>query len=62
MDFGGILSGIGIAADETVRAGRKNKHEREQIELRDALARDREKERESFHLIASELITWQAAV
>jgi len=45
MDFGGILSGIGIAADETVRAGRKNKHEREQIELRDSLARDREKER-----------------
>ena len=45
MDFGGILSGIGIAADETVRAGRKNKHERQQIELRDALARDREKER-----------------
>jgi hypothetical protein len=45
MDFGGILSGIGISADETVRAGRRNKHEREQIELRDALARDREKER-----------------
>jgi hypothetical protein len=45
MDIGGIIAGFGISADETVKAKRKNKHERGQIELRDALARDREKER-----------------
>ena len=45
MDIGGIIAGFGISADETVKAKRKNKHERQQIELRDALARDREKER-----------------
>ena len=31
FNLGGIVSGIGIAADETVRAGRRNKHEKEQI-------------------------------
>jgi|TARA_Y100001937_G_C7128514_1_gene336042 prefoldin subunit 5 len=45
FNLGGIVSGIGIAADETVRAGRRNKHEKEQIALRDSLARDRERER-----------------
>ena len=45
MDIGGIIAGFGISADETVKSKRKNKHERGQIELRDALARDREKER-----------------
>ena len=45
MDIGGIIAGFGISADETVKAKRKTKHERGQIELRDALARDREKER-----------------
>ena len=45
MDIGGIIAGFGISADETVKAKRRNKHERQQIELRDALARDREKER-----------------
>jgi len=45
MDIGGIIAGFGISADETVKAKRKNKHERQQIELRDSLARDREKER-----------------
>ena len=45
FNLGGILSGIGDVADETVRQGRRNKHEKEQIALRDSLARDREKER-----------------
>ena len=45
FNLGGILSGIGDVADETVRAGRRNKHEKEQIALRDSLARDRERER-----------------
>jgi hypothetical protein len=43
FNLGGIVSGIGIAADETVRAGRRNKHEKEQIALREdrKLRRDR---------------------
>ncbi|ASF00087.1 hypothetical protein [uncultured virus] len=45
FNLGGILSGIGDVADETVRQGRRNKHDKEQIALRDSLARDREKER-----------------
>ena len=44
FNIGGILSGIGDVADTTVRQGRRNKHDIEQINLRDKLARERQKE------------------
>ena len=44
FNIGGIFRGIGEVADETVRAGRRNKHDIEQINLRDKLARERQKE------------------
>jgi hypothetical protein len=44
FNIGGILSGVGDVAETTVRQGRRNKHDIEQINLRDKLARERQKE------------------
>lgn len=44
FNIGGIFSGIGEVAEDTVVQGRRNKHDKEQISLRDKLARERQKE------------------
>ena len=39
FNFGGILTGIGEAAEGTVRFGRKAKHDKEMLDTQEALRR-----------------------
>tara|TARA_E500000318_G_scaffold56833_1_gene52837 strand:+ start:408 stop:1733 length:1326 start_codon:yes stop_codon:yes gene_type:complete len=48
MDIGAIFSGIGTIAETAVVQGRKNKHQKEQLELQDSLARSRQKENRNY--------------